>query len=384
MIKIGIIGAGAIASVHTDSYGRLREEAKIVAVCDTFRQKAESLIAEKALEATAYDDYEKLLADPEIDAISICLPPVAHCSVAVKALQRGKHVLVEKPMASSLEECDQMIEASRASGKILSVVSQNRFKTPVARLKKMLESGDLGKVLYANFESLWWRGQVYYDLWWRGTWAQESGGCFISHGVHYLDLMHMLFGMPKRVQATMTNVGHDNSECEDLGFAVFDYGDKLVHFTCSLVSHGERQSITVEGERGSIGIPWTVSASRALPNGFPQDDTAEMERLEQAYHAIPELALEGHDAQISDFLRAIENGTPATIDGAEGKKTLELVMGIYKSAVLERPVEFPIAVGDAFYHKETMTAAMPKYHEKKKSVDNFSTSKITLGRNLGR
>lgn len=384
MIKIGIIGAGAIAAVHTDSYGRFQRDVKIVAVCDTFRQKAESLIAEKALQAAAYDDYKKLLENPEIDAVSICLPPTMHCSVAVEALQKGKHVLVEKPMASSLEECDQMIEASRANGKVLSVVSQNRFKTPVMRLKKMLDNGALGKILYANFESLWWRGQVYYDLWWRGTWAQESGGCFMSHAVHYLDLMHMLFGMPLRVQATMANVGHDNSECEDLGFAVFEYGDKLVNFTCSLVSHGERQSITVDGEKGSISIPWAVSASRSLPNGFPQDDAAERERLEQTYHAIPELALEGHDAQVSDFLKAIENGIPATIDGMEGKKTLELVMGIYKSAVSRTPVNFPITADDMFYQKETMITSMPKYHEKKKSIDNFSSVEITLGRNLGK
>jgi predicted dehydrogenase len=384
MTKIGIIGAGAIASVHIDSYKHFPGHAKVSAVCDTFRQKADGLIAEKALDATGYDDYEKLLADPDIDAVSICLPPNMHCSVAVRALKMGKHVLVEKPMASSLEECDRMIEASRASGKILSVVSQNRFKTPVARVKNMLDNGDLGRVVYANFESLWWRGQIYYDLWWRGTWEQESGGCFMSHAVHYLDLMHMLFGMPKRVQSVMSNVGHENSECEDLGFAVFDYGDKLVQFTCSLVSHGERQGITIEGEKGSISIPWAVSASRALPNGFPEEDTAQREKLEQTYHSIPELPLEGHDAQISNFLKAIRNEEPVVIDGAEGKKTLELVMGIYKSSVSGTSIAFPVATDDAFYRKETMVAAMPKFHEKKKSVDNFSTSKITLGRNMGR
>lgn len=384
MIRIGIIGAGAIASVHIDSYGHYPEYCKVTAVCDTFKQKAEDLIAEKTLKATAYEDYEKLLGDPEVDAVSICLPPNMHCPVAVRALQASKHVLVEKPMASSLEECDRMIDASRSSGRILSVVSQNRFKTPVAKLKKMLDEGDIGKVLYASFDSLWWRSQVYYDLWWRGTWEQESGGCFMSHSVHYLDIMHMFFGMPEQVHAMITNINHENSECEDLGFAVFDYGDKLVHFTSSLVCHGERQSITVEGEKGSLSIPWAVSACRSLPNGFPQEDVAQKELLERTYHAMPDLPAEGHEAQILNFLRSIRNEEPVAVDGYEGRKTLELIIGVYKSSVQGMPVTLPLAKDDAFYRKETMVASMPKFHDKKKSVDNFSTSKITLGRDLGK
>ncbi len=383
MINIGIIGAGAIASVHAASYKRFSSRAKVVAVCDVFKDKAEAFIAGKAPGAIAFDNVEKMLADQNIDAVSICLPPNAHCSVALQAFKMGKHVLVEKPMASSLEECDSMIEAARKSGKLLSVVSQNRFKTPIARIKQMIDGGNLGKVVYANFDSLWWRGQVYYDLWWRGTWEQESGGCFMSHAVHYLDLMHMLLGMPKRVQATISNVGHNNSECEDVGSAVFDYGDKLVQFNCSLVSHGERQSIRIEGEKGSIAVPWELSASCSLPNGFPKEDTVEKAKLELVYNAIPELLLEGHDAQISNFLGAIEGVEPLSIDGGEGRKTLELVMGIYKSAVSGRTIDMPINADDVFYRKATMVAVMPKFNTKIKSVENFSTSEITLGRNLG-
>jgi len=384
MIGIGIIGSGAIASVHVDSYKRYASDCQVKAVCDTFKAKADDLIANKALNAKAYDDYKKLLSDPTVDAVSVCLPPSAHAQISIDALKAGKHVIVEKPMASSLEECDLMIEASRDSGKILAVVSQNRYKTPVAKLKKMLDQGAVGKVLYASFDSLWWRGQVYYDLWWRGTWAQESGGCFMSHAVHYIDLMHYLFGMPAAVKASIHNVGHDNSECEDLGFADFDYKDKVIHFTCSLVSHGERQSIIVEGEKGTLSVPWAVSANKALPNGFPEEDGAGKKALEETYRAIPDLASEGHDAQLGNFLKAIRGEEPIALDGRAGKKTIELIMGIYKSAVTGKPVEFPLKPGDSFYCKESMIALMPRFHEKKKSVDNFSSSTITLGRDLGR
>ncbi len=384
MIKIGIAGAGAIAGVHIDSYKRFPQLCQVVAVCDSFKDKAEAVAVGKGLKARVYGDLGELMADPNVDAVSICLPPNAHCSAAEAGLRAGKHVLVEKPMAGSLEECDRMILAAETSGTILGIVSQNRYKTPVAKLKRMLDKGLLGSVSYANFDSLWWRSPVYYDLWWRGTWAQESGGCFMSHAVHYLDLMHYLFGMPSGVRASIHNVGHDNSECEDLGFAVFDYKDKIVHFTCSLVSHGERQSITVEGDRGSVGVPWTVSANKSLPNGFPEDDGTGRKALEDAYLALPDLEFEGHDAQLGNFLRAIRGEEPIALDGRAGKKTIELIMGIYKSSVSGAPVAFPLGAEDSFYRKESMVRLMPKFHEKKKSVDNFSASKITLGRDLGR
>ncbi len=384
MVKIGIAGAGAIAGVHIDSYKRFPESCRVVAVCDSFKDKAEAMAAAKGLDAKVYGDIGRMMADPEVDAVSICLPPNAHCSAAVDGLRAGKHVLVEKPMAGSLEECDRMIQAAEESGKILGIVSQNRLKTPVDKLKRLLDRKLLGQISFANFDSLWWRSPVYYDLWWRGTWAQESGGCFMSHAVHYLDLMHYLFGMPSGVKASIHNVGHDNSECEDLGFAVFDYKDKVVHFTCSLVSHGERQSITVEGEKGSVSVPWTVSSNRSLPNGFPEEDEAGKKALEDAYLAMPDLKLEGHDAQLGNFLRAVQGEEAISLDGRAGRKTIELIMGIYKSSVTGAPVTFPLGHDDPFYRKESMVRLMPKFHEKKKSVDNFSSSTITLGRDLGR
>ncbi len=384
MIKIGIAGAGAIAGVHIDSYKRFPEHCKITAVCDTFKDKAEAMAAEKGLKARVYGDLAQLLADPGVDAVSICLPPNAHCSAAMDGLGAGKHVLVEKPMAGSLEECDRMIRAAEESGKILGIVSQNRYKTPVDKLKRIVDRSLLGKISYASFDSLWWRAPTYYDLWWRGTWAQESGGCFMSHAVHYLDLMHYLFGMPSGVRATIHNVGHDNSECEDLGFAVFDYPDKKIHFTCSLVCNGERQSITVEGENASASVPWTVYANQSLPNGFPQEDSDGRKALEEAYSSMANLPFEGHDAQLLNFLRAIEGYEAIALDGRAGKKTIELIMGIYKSSVTGGLVSFPLKPEDPFYRKESMVKLMPKFHEKKKSVDNFSASTITLGRDLGR
>jgi predicted dehydrogenase len=278
-----------------------------------------------------------------------------------------------------------MIEASERNGKLLSVVCQNRFKTPVAKVKRMLDSGAVGSVLLATFNSLWWRGEMYYDLWWRGTWEQESGGCFLNHSVHHVDLMHMLFGIPLTVRGFIANVGHDNSECEDLGFALFDYGHMIVNFTSSLVSHGEKQTISIQGKKGSLEIPWSIEASRPQPNGFPETDGETAARLQEQYDSLPGLPYEGHPAQVLNFLRAIAREEPLAIDGNEGKRTLELIIAVYKSSVEERAVSLPIPREDPFYRKESMIASMPRFHEKKRSVENFGTSSaISLGRNMGK
>ena len=384
MLKIGIIGAGAIAAIHIDSYLQFGAACRVTAVCDRFADKAEKLIQEKSLDAKAYGDYRKLLDDPEIDAVSICLPPSMHCSVAVDALEAHKHVLVEKPMASSLSECDHMIEAARRSGRLLSVVSQNRFRTPIVKVKSILEDGDIGRILFADFHSMWWRGQMYYDLWWRGTWEKECGGCLMSQAVHYIDLMYMLFGMPKQVTGHIANINHENSECEDLAFALFQYEHLVVSFTSSLVSHGEKQDITIDGEKASIGIPWNVSAASPLPNGFPEKNVQTEDDLNRKYDSLPPLELEGHPAQIWNFLRAILGQEKLLIDGAEGRHILELILAVYKSAATGQRVSLPIPKGDAFYEKENMVNSMPHFHKKTKSIDNFSTSQITLGSDMGR
>jgi len=384
MTRIGIIGTGAIAAVHVDAYRRFPERSEITAVCDTFADKARGFAEQHSLSSAVYGDYKEMLSDPGIDAVSICLPPSLHAQAAIDALDAGKHVLVEKPMASSLEECDRMIEASERNGKLLSVVCQNRFKSPVVKVKRMFDSGAVGNVLLATFNSLWWRGEMYYDLWWRGTWEQESGGCFLNHSVHHVDLMHMLFGIPLTVRGFITNVGHDNSECEDLGFALFDYGNMIVNFTSSLVSHGEKQTISIQGKKGSLEIPWSIDASRPLPNGFPEQDGEAAARLQELYDSLPGLSYEGHPAQVLNFLQAIDREEPLAIDGNEGKRTLELIIAVYKSSVEERAVTLPILREDPFYRKESMIASMPRFHEKKRSVENFGApSAISLGRNMG-
>lgn len=382
-LKVGILGAGAIAAIHLDAFAQYPQLCRVTAVCDLYAEKAAKLIQEKGLQAEAYSSQEEMLKKADVDIVSICLPPAMHCEATVLALQAGKHVLCEKPMASSLEECDRMILAAAQSGKLLSIVCQNRFKTPMRKVKTLIRQETAGRVLFATVHSLWWRGANYYDIWWRGTWEKEGGGCLVNHAVHHLDLLQWMIGMPKRVTAVISNVAHDNSECEDVGMALLEYGDKVAQVTSSLVSHGEEQTMIFQCERARLSIPWKPAAEKALPNGFPEADEATLKEIQAAYDALPKMEVQNHPAQVRHFLRAIRGEEKLEVDGAEGRKTMELVMAIYRSAATGQPVELPLSPEDAFYCKESMNASMPRFNKKTRSVENFETEKITLGRDVG-
>ena len=385
MLGIAIVGAGAIANVHADAFLKYPELCEVRAIGDLYVEKAQAIIDEKQIKgAVAYKEYQDILTRDDIDAVAICLPPGAHTEIAVAALRAGKHVLIEKPMAPSLEECDRIIEAAVEAGRLVSVVAQNRYKTPHYKLKQLLEDGTAGRPLHMVVNSLWWRGENYYDIWWRGKWDTEGGGAVTSHAVHHLDLMQWLIGMPKRVTAVITNVAHPNSELEDVGIAIFEYDGMVAQLTTSLAFHGEEQEIIIQTDKGRLSAPWRTAAAKPLPNGFPEVNTEALSELEAGYSNLPDLELEGHPAQVLNFLLAIEGKEPLLIDGEQGRRTMELIMAIYKSAATHQPVELPLSPDDPFYRGETMIAQMPRFFEKTYSVENFATSKITLGRDVGK
>ncbi|MDR1936354.1 MAG: Gfo/Idh/MocA family oxidoreductase [Candidatus Accumulibacter sp.] len=385
MLGIALLGAGAIAGVHADAFLRFSGQCQIRAVCARHLDKARNLIERKGLSAaTACEGIDEALSRDDIDAVAICTPPGAHTEAAVKALRAGKHVLVEKPMAPSLAECDQMIRAAEMSGKILSPIAQNRYKTPYHKMARLLKAGVGGPTKHVIVNSLWWRGANYYDIWWRGTWDSESGGCVMNHAVHHLDLLLWMAGMPERVTAVIANVAHDNSECEDLGVAILEYQGFLAQMTASLVTHDEEQEIVFQTEKGRLSVPWKTAASLARPNGFPETDSEGRARLEREYERLPALDLEGHPAQVRNFLDAIHGRDELLITARDGRNVIELIMAIYKAAQSHAPVALPISPDDAFYRHASMAAAMPRFHQKTKSVERSEALEIKLGRDVGR
>jgi predicted dehydrogenase len=381
MLKIAILGAGAISDSHIQAYQKLAGQCEIVALADLFPDKAAEKAAKYGLTARVFRDTKELLAGTAFDAASICLPPFEHASAAVALLRSGKHVLVEKPMAPTLEECDQMLALAIAGDLRLSVVAQNRFRTPMMRLKRVLDSGLAGKILHGQVDSFWWRGARYYDLWWRGTWAKEGGGCTMNHAVHHLDLFQWMMGMPDAVHALSANLAHDNSEVEDFSAAMLRFADGAVgQVTASLVHHGEEQQIAFQCEKARISVPWSLKAFKQKENGFPEDDPDVLAEVQAFYDSLPELSVTGHDAQVANFVNAVLGREPLLVDAEQGRRTVELVSAIYESSHLNRMVRLPLSEANVFYTRDGIMASARHFHEKTRSVENFATSDITFGR----
>lgn len=387
MLKIAIIGTGNISHNHIQGYLEFTDRCQIVALVDIYPEKAEEKKRHYGLtNAKVYASHEEILGDTEIDVFDVCTPPYVHAEISINALNAGKHVLCEKPMAASLQECDAMISAAKESGKTLSIIAQNRFTDAFWRLKKVLDSGETGKVCHAQVDSFWWRGHSYYDLWWRGTWEKEAGGCTLNHAVHHIDAIQWMLGFPSEVVSMITNAAHDNAEVEDLSSAIFKYDTgALTQLTASVVHHGEDQKIVIQGEKARISAPWDKYASISAPNGFPIDerDTDRENQLEDIYQSIPKLTYTLHIGQIDNFLTALETGTAPLIDGVQGKRSLELIAAIYKSAITRSIVSLPLASTDPFYQTGGLVSLAPHFYEKSASVENFANEDaIPLGKNM--
>ncbi|HEX6970734.1 MAG TPA: Gfo/Idh/MocA family oxidoreductase [Limnochordia bacterium] len=361
-LGVGIIGAGGIAGAHASGYQQFPDECRIVATADIYVEKAQALAARIGPEVAAYADYHELLARDDVSLVSVCTPPFVHAEVAVAALATGKHVLVEKPLAASLAECDAIIEAAARSGTVLSGVFQNRYRPDYTRARALIEGGALGRVVFAKMDCLWWRGRNYYDLWWRGTWEKECGGATINHAVHAIDAFLWLVGdAPRWVFAEMGTFTHD-IEVEDLSVAIVGFASgALGQLTSTVSAHHNRDRIEICGEEAGLSLPWELFARRAQPNGFGVPDEPRLKALQQRADAVAVSQRQGHAAQIEDVLRAIRTGKPPLVTGREARKAIELITAIYKSATLGERVPLPLQPDDPFYTTAGLHARVKRH-----------------------
>ncbi|NJN82878.1 MAG: Gfo/Idh/MocA family oxidoreductase, partial [Caldilineaceae bacterium] len=217
-IRFGLIGCGRVAPRHAQSMAQI-DEANLVAVADLAAGRAEHFGQEYG--AAAYVDYRELLARQDIDAVSICVPSGLHAQVALDALDAGKHVLVEKPIAIRLSDADRMILAAKEKRLTLGVVLQNRYNHPMQQLRHLVDGGGLGRLYLGNACVRWYRPQSYYDDGWHGTWAMD-GGALMNQSIHHIDALQWLMGPVLSVQAYTATLAHD-MEAEDAGVAVLRF-----------------------------------------------------------------------------------------------------------------------------------------------------------------
>lgn len=381
MLKVGVIGTGGIANSHISGYLAFQDECEIVAAVDVVPERARKLLDSHGLNTVAaYESVTEMLNAHDLDIVSITTPPATHKDLAVESLLAGVNVILEKPMAPSLEECDAILAAEQTSGKLLSVVAQNRFRDDLSLLKTTIDSGLIGPISHLEVNSSWWRGLPYYDLSWRGTWESEGGGCTLNHAIHHIDLLLWMMGTPESVTAVLTNAQHENSEVEDLSIAILKYERALAQITSSVVHHGEKAGIIVQGRNAMVAQPWQVEAELSQTNGFPvpagnTELIAELNSLKNSQEALKHT---DHAGQIEDFLKALQSGSRPMIDGVAGRQAVEIVTAIYKSGIEGTTVLLPITPDDPYYQNGTLSARAPRYYTKSGSFEELN-GEISVG-----
>jgi UDP-N-acetyl-2-amino-2-deoxyglucuronate dehydrogenase len=362
MLRVGILGCGGIARAHAGAYGQFPDRCRVVAVADIFAEKARELAAAIGPEVSACSP-DELLARTDVDLVSVCTPPFEHAPLTVAALEAGKHVLVEKPMAISLQECDAMLAAARRRRRALAVVHQNRFRPEFARLKALVDRGILGPLDLLAVNCLWWRGPQYYKLWWRGSWEKEGGGALLNHAVHFVDLLIWLGGMPEEVCAHVATRAHA-IEVEDLATAVLRWpGGALGQFTGTVDAHLNEDRVEVCGRRAAVAVPWKVRAFADRGDGFGVEDPEARAAVERLAAEVPISPHRGHAAQIDLVLGALERGEVPSVPGEEGRRAVELITAMYASAAAGRAQALPLGVDHPCYTAEGLRAAMRRWRE---------------------
>jgi UDP-N-acetyl-2-amino-2-deoxyglucuronate dehydrogenase len=356
-LKTAIVGTGKVAHLHAAALKAL-PESDFVAACSRPSPKLDAFGEKFGIRV--YPSVEEMIAKAGVQAIFVCTPHQNHAEPTVAAAQAGVHVLVEKPLASTLADCDRMIAAARSGRAALGVISQRRYYPPCQRIRQALDSGRLGKPVLASAVMLGWRDEAYYrsDPW-RGTWKEEGGGVLVNQSPHQLDLLLWYMGEVEEVFGYWGNLNHPYIEVDDTAVAVIRFksgalGSLLlsnsqnpaIHARVSI--HGSNgASVGVQTDGGAMFVPgltgiteapfndlWTIPGDELLLPKWKQEDEARFLSGDPMTHF--------HALQIQDFLQSVLSGRPPSVTGEDGRRTVELFTAIYRAHRDSRPVRFPL------------------------------------------
>lgn len=333
-IRFAIVGCGVIAArhvIHIQAYGQL------VAVCDVVADKALSFAGKYRV--PCYFTIDDLLAgETAIDVVVICTPNDLHADQSVQVLQKGIHVLVEKPMALSVTDCERMMQAAERSGKQLFTVMQNRFNPPVQAVKKILDTEGFGQLYGMQLTCFWNRDQQYYQTSdWRGTRLQDGGVLFTQFS-HFVDLMYWYFGEVQTILALTENLAHRNvSEIDDCGAVVLQFRNGMIgtiHYSVNSFQQNREGSLTISGEKGMVKI----GGAYLNTIGYASFRDLALEQLPAGSGANEYGTYQGsmsnHDKVYESLVNTLQNGTPYYTSSRDGLKTVEIIEKIYRAANL--------------------------------------------------
>jgi UDP-N-acetyl-2-amino-2-deoxyglucuronate dehydrogenase len=346
-IGFGIVGCGTISRFHARAIADVRG-AKLVGCTSTRPASAEMLAAEMG--CTASPTLKAMLADPRIDAITVTTPSGAHLEPAVAAARAGKHVIIEKPLEITLRRCDKIIRECEQHGVELATIFQSRFHEAAGKLKHAIDAGRFGRLTVGDAYVKWFRSQEYYDSRpWRGTWSLDGGGALMNQAIHSVDLLTWLMGPVVEVQALTATLAHERIEVEDAAVATlrFANGALGVVEATTAVYPGYLKRIEIHGTEGSAVLEeedfnvWDFAKPRKEDKAI-RDAMAKQKSTAGGASDPAAIGHHGHAREFQDFVDAIRKHRPPAIDGREGRRSVEIILGIYKSAQTGKRVPLPL------------------------------------------
>lgn len=356
-IRTAIVGCGKVGQIHARSLAALTE-AEFVAVCDINIDRAREIA--DLFGVSSYSTVEKMIENSQPEAVIVCTPHPVHVDPTTTALRMGVHVLVEKPLAATLADCDAMILAAQEAGVKLGVVSQRRLYPPALRVKEAIEAGKIGKPVLGVVMMLGWRDGGYYQSDpWRGTWEGEGGGVLVNQAPHQLDLLQWYMGPIEELFGYHGNLNHPEIEVEDTAIATIRF--KNGGLGSILVSNSQKPGlygkVHIHGENGSsVGVQtdggamfiagmsevleppkndlWTIPGE--------QDHLDKMAKMDAEVFTGINISEHFLRLQDQDFLQAVLENRPPLVTGKQGRVSVEIFSAIYRSHRDRCPVKFPV------------------------------------------
>lgn len=344
-MKYALIGCGRISPNHIKA--AINNKLEIVGLCDIVKEKIiekKEMYKENIANVKEYIDYKEMILNEKPNLVAIATESGKHASIAIDCLNMGVNVIIEKPIALSLEDADKIIKVADEKGLKVCACHQNRFNKAIKKIRNSIENNDFGKMFHGTAHIRWNRNKDYYEQApWRGTW-QQDGGALMNQCIHNIDLLRWMMGDEiDEVCAYTDNVNHDYIAAEDLGIAIVKFKNGaygIIEGTTNIYPKNLEETLYLFGEKGTAkagGSSVNKIEVWRFENG--EDEQKVIEEYNEFHENVYGL---GHTPLYKNMIESINNNITPLVDGRAGKRALELVLGIYKSAAEGRPVKFPI------------------------------------------
>lgn len=345
-LRYAVIGCGRISPNHIEA--AKNNGLNIVALCDIVPERMQEKITGFHLnqDTPQYTDYREMLEKEKPELVAVCTESGKHAQIALDVIAAGCNVIIEKPIALSLEDADRIIALAKEKNVKVCACHQNRFNKSVRKIREAVEEGRFGRMLHGTAHIRWNRGKAYYDqAKWRGTWEQD-GGALMNQCIHNIDLLRWMMGdEAEEVFAYTDNLTHPFIEAEDVGLALVRFRSGaygIIEGTTNVYPKNLEETLYLFGEKGTVKAGGhSVNIIEEWRFGDGKDDA---DTVKQTYHENPPNVYGfGHTPLYADVIDAILNDRAPYVTAEAGRRALETVLAIYRSAAEGRPVKLPLA-----------------------------------------